>query len=78
MDIIESSKYMDGTDYQEIPPPMDWKTEYKPLAVIITVFLVFFYLPVGAGRFDKAVLDPCTWPNGMPRSMCFCVSFRRS
>jgi uncharacterized protein len=34
---------------------MNWKNEWKPLAIIVTVFLVMFYLPVGVPRFDNAV-----------------------
>lgn len=36
---------------------MNWKKEWKPLAVIVTVFLACFYLPAGTPRFDKAVLE---------------------
>ncbi len=36
---------------------MDWKSEWKKLAVIAGVFLVFFYLPVGEERFDNAVME---------------------
>ncbi len=36
---------------------MDWKTEWKKLALIVGVFLVFFWLPVGAERFGSAVLE---------------------
>jgi len=34
-----------------------WKNEWKPLAVLVLVFLGAFYLPVGAPRFDGAVLE---------------------
>jgi uncharacterized membrane protein YraQ (UPF0718 family) len=34
---------------------MEWKREWKPLAVIIAVFAVCYYLPVGYDRFDNAV-----------------------
>jgi uncharacterized membrane protein YraQ (UPF0718 family) len=34
---------------------MNWKAEWKPLAGITAVFLVFFYLPTGSPRFDSAV-----------------------
>ncbi len=34
---------------------MNWKTEWKPLAIIVAVFLATFYLPVGVPRFDNAV-----------------------
>jgi len=36
---------------------MSWKTEWKPLLVIVTVFVVFFYLPVGNARFDNAIFE---------------------
>ena len=36
---------------------MDWKSEWKKLAVIAGVFLTFFYLPVGTARFDNAVME---------------------
>ncbi len=36
---------------------MNWKSEWKPLAWITAVFLIFFYLPVGSFRFDTAVTE---------------------
>ena len=36
---------------------MNWKKEWKFLAVITTVFLGVFYMPVGISRFDYAVLE---------------------
>jgi uncharacterized membrane protein YraQ (UPF0718 family) len=36
---------------------MNWKSEWKKLAGIGVVFAVCFYLPVGAVRFDNAVLE---------------------
>ncbi len=36
---------------------MNWKQEWKPLAVIAAVFVVVFNLPVGAARFDNAWLE---------------------
>jgi len=36
---------------------MAWKKELKPLLLIVTTFLIFFFLPVGTGRFDQAVLE---------------------
>lgn len=36
---------------------MDWKAEWKPLVLIVGVFLAFFYLPVGTDRFDNAVME---------------------
>ncbi|MBN1981552.1 MAG: permease, partial [Chitinivibrionales bacterium] len=36
---------------------MDWKSESKPLFLIIAVFLGMFFLPVGIPRFDKAIFE---------------------
>lgn len=36
---------------------MFWKDQWKPLAVMVSVFLAFFYLPVGWARFDNAVME---------------------
>ncbi len=36
---------------------MSWRDEWKPLTIIVVVFLVFFFLPVGFARFDNAVLE---------------------
>ncbi|WP_417913447.1 permease [Candidatus Electronema sp. TJ] len=36
---------------------MEWLTEWKKLAWIAGLFLLFFYLPVGWERFDHAVLE---------------------
>jgi hypothetical protein len=36
---------------------MDWKKEWKPLAIITAAFLACFYLPVGIPRFDNAVKE---------------------
>lgn len=35
----------------------NWRTEWKPLALIAGLFLACFYLPVGASRFDNAVTE---------------------
>ena len=35
----------------------NWKKEWKPLIVIVGVFLAAFYLPVGHPRFDRAILE---------------------
>ncbi len=37
--------------------PVDWKKEWKALAVIAAVFFAAFYLPVGRAWFDNAVLE---------------------
>ena len=36
---------------------MNWKQEWKKLALIVIVFLACFYLPVGTQRFDQAALE---------------------
>lgn len=36
---------------------MHWKSEWKPLAAIIAVFLAFFYLPVDSLRLKNAVME---------------------
>lgn len=36
---------------------IEWRREWKKLALIAGVFLACFYLPVGAARFDTAVLE---------------------
>lgn len=35
----------------------DWKKEWKPLVLIVVGFLIFYFLPVGVGRFDRAVTE---------------------
>lgn len=36
---------------------MSWKSEWKKLLLIVAVFLGCFYLPVGADRFDNAIME---------------------
>jgi len=36
---------------------VNWREEWKKLALIVGVFLVFLWLPVGGARFDGAVLE---------------------
>lgn len=36
---------------------MNWKNEWKRLLLAAAVFLGFYYMPVGAGRFDNAILE---------------------
>jgi uncharacterized protein len=36
---------------------MNWKREWKPLAIIAAAFLAAYYLPVGRARFDNAILE---------------------
>ena len=39
------------------PSLVDWKTIWKPLVLIVGIFLVFFWLPVGNTRFTGAVIE---------------------
>lgn len=34
-----------------------WQDEWKPLALIVSVFLLCYYLPVGYARFDNALME---------------------
>ncbi|MFW5784778.1 MAG: permease [Chitinispirillaceae bacterium] len=36
---------------------MEWKKEFKPLLIIVAVFLGLFFLPVGNPRFDNAIYE---------------------
>ncbi len=36
---------------------MNWKNEWKPLAVIAGIFAVCFYLPMNSARFTNAILE---------------------
>lgn len=36
---------------------MFWKNEWKPLGIILSVFLASYWLPIGSGRFDNAILE---------------------
>jgi hypothetical protein len=36
---------------------LTWRSEWKPFAWIAALFLAFFYMPVGAPRFDNAVFE---------------------
>lgn len=36
---------------------MNWKNEWKPLAIIAGIFAVCFYLPMNSARFTNAVLE---------------------
>ena len=36
---------------------MDWKKEWKPLVLIVAVFLACFFLPTESSRFQGAILE---------------------
>jgi len=35
----------------------DWKSEWKPLLIIVLVFIGTYYLPLGIPRFDNAIME---------------------
>ena len=57
---------------------MEWKREWKPLAVIIAVFVSCYYLPIGTDRFDNALTEALHLQHGTgptaPRGV-FLVNF---
>jgi uncharacterized membrane protein YraQ (UPF0718 family) len=36
---------------------MDWKYELKPFSIILFVFLLFYFLPLGTIRFERSILE---------------------
>jgi len=47
-----------ATGGAEKPPSLvDWKSIWKPLSIIIGVFVVFFWLPINSSRFTGAVIE---------------------
>jgi len=36
---------------------MDWKKELKPLLAIVSIFLLFFFLPIESARFNNAITE---------------------
>lgn len=47
----------DIDDNEEQASIIDWKIIWKPLSVIVGGFLIFFWLPIGSGRFANAVIE---------------------
>jgi uncharacterized protein len=52
---IEETSQVEQNDPQ--PSMIDWKTIWKPLSIIIGVFLIFFWLPISNSRFSGAVIE---------------------
>lgn len=46
-----------GTRPQWGDAGLNWKSEWKPLAWIVAVFLLFFYLPIDSARLQGAVIE---------------------
>ncbi len=36
---------------------MDWKNEYKKLLLIVSLFMIAYFLPIGQSRFDQAIQE---------------------
>ncbi|MDS4060487.1 MAG: permease [Candidatus Contendobacter sp.] len=56
----------------------DQPTEFKWLAGIVAVFLLVFFMPVGAARFDNAILEGLALLNGYAREhvmLCLVPAF---
>jgi uncharacterized protein len=48
----------EGLEKEEAQPGLiDWKTIWKPLGLIVGIFLIFFWLPLGNNRFTGAVIE---------------------
>jgi hypothetical protein len=52
---IKQSAKVEKIDTQ--PSIIDWKTIWKPLSLIIGVFLVFFWPPINNSRFTGALIE---------------------
>ena len=56
----------------------DQPTEFKWLAGIVAIFLLVFFMPVGAARFDNAILEGLALLNGYAREhvmLCLIPAF---
>jgi uncharacterized membrane protein YraQ (UPF0718 family) len=42
---------------EEQPSLVDWKSLWKPMSVIVGLFLVFFWLPIDNSRFNGAIVE---------------------
>ena len=57
---------------------MNWKSEAKPLLLLIAVFLLSYFLPVGHPRFDNAVREALFMLNEYARDhvlLCLVPAF---
>jgi len=52
---LQESAELEKEDAQ--PGLIDWKTIWKPLGLIVGIFLIFFWFPVGNNRFTGAVIE---------------------
>ena len=52
---IEQTSQVEQHDPQ--PSLIDWKSIWKPLSIIIGVFLIFFWLPISNSRFTGSVIE---------------------
>jgi uncharacterized protein len=45
------------TPVEEEPSLIDWTTIWKPMLLVVGLFLLVFYLPVESNRFTNAVME---------------------
>ena len=59
--VSQETSFQDGednlTEEQPEPSQIDWSMIWKPLAVIVGVFVLFFFLPMGSERFTGSVIE---------------------
>jgi uncharacterized membrane protein YraQ (UPF0718 family) len=51
---------LDGSPDEDVQPEfsqVDWKSIWKPLTLIVTGFLLFFFLPIDSTRFSHSVIE---------------------
>ena len=60
LSLIGQNETLDGSpddDVQPEPSQIDWKGIWKPLTLIVTGFLLFFFLPIDSVRFSHSVIE---------------------
>ncbi len=73
-----SRQEVDDAMEPEAPSTLDWSEIWKPLALIIGGFLLFFFLPMESGRFTGAVLESLALANWYAREhvlLCLVPAF---
>jgi uncharacterized membrane protein YraQ (UPF0718 family) len=53
-DLAKEQRSMSGTSGEQV----SWRREWRPLGIVVLVFLGCYFLPVGNGRFDHALGEP--------------------
>jgi uncharacterized membrane protein YraQ (UPF0718 family) len=55
--VIESDTASRSPEIEEEESLIDWKSVWKPMAVIVGLFLMFFWLPIENSRFAGAIIE---------------------